>query len=196
MGAKAHGGALEGSGWAGASGMGPLALHALVAGGSGSAAWWAFTKVRETARVWVCCRPVCQRRFYWSPGKERGGQRRSASGGGAQGPREAVRALPDWTGLEGCAHRLRQRGGWGESAAPVLFLVRSGEVNAPRPPFTRAAASTRAFSNLPGLLLESGAIPAQCIPNCANSLTSTARTATSSWDSGARECGVLGAEGV
>lgn len=95
MGAVAHGGALEGSGWAGASGEGPPALEAR---GSGLAARCAFMELLEAGS---CCRPVCPRRFYRSLGKkERGGRRRFASGGGAQGPREATEALPDRTGRD------------------------------------------------------------------------------------------------
>lgn len=47
------------------------------------------------------------------------------------------RTGPDATGLEGCAHRLRRTGDWGESAALVPFLV--------APPFTRAVARSRAL---------------------------------------------------
>lgn len=134
------------------------------------------------------CRPVCPRRFYRSWGKkERGGLRIRRRGPGSPGVRQGSPG-PDRTRLEGCAHRFRWTGDWGESAALVPFLVRGGEC--PHPPFTRAVARSRAlhtrvschlaFSNLPGRRRESGVGPGSRVPNSANSLSSwLARTATS-----------------
>lgn len=106
--------------------MGPPELPALEAGGSGLAACCAFMVLLVAAGGWVLLPPRLPA-FYRTRGKkERRGRRRFASGGGAQGPREAIMALPDRTGpglkavRTGFGGQVTRATG---SAALVPFLV-------------------------------------------------------------------------
>lgn len=139
-GAVAHGGALEGSGWAGARGVGPPALPALEAGGSGLAAGCALMELLAAAGGWVLLPPrlpasvlpeprlkgkrrakeVClRRRGPGSPGSDQGSPRSDRTGPGLK----AVR-----TGFCGQV-----------TGAILWFPFWSEVVNAPHLPFTRAS---------------------------------------------------------